>query len=169
MDVLVALILSCSLHPDDNLVQGLAYRMSVANQFFVGDLSNLNTYDSAKSTAEAMRIANAIKTAGGRPAVGLMAVPLDWAARFGRAPEDLFDGCTNISIGTAMLSDFNRLCIGGPTRTRAGPRLHPPPSRDRDEHSRHRRACDARGREAGGRAAGPRRRFARRACAGLPG
>ena len=121
MDVLLTLILSCSLHPDDNLVQALAYRMSVANQFFVGDLSNLNTYDSAKSTADALRIANAIKTAGGRPAVGLMAVPLDWAERFGRTPEDLFDGCTNISIGTAMLSDFSRLCTAGAARARAGP------------------------------------------------
>lgn len=121
MDVLLTLILSCSLHPDDNLVQALAYRMSVANQFFVGDLSNLNTYDSAKSAAEGLRIANAIKTAGGRPAVGFMAVPLDWAPRFGRAPEDLFDGCTNISIGTAMLSDFSRLCTAGASRARAGP------------------------------------------------
>ena len=121
MDVLLTLILSCSLHTDDRLVQALAYRLSVGNQFFVGDLSTLNTYDSAKTAAEAIKIANAIKVSGGRPAVGLMAIPLDWAPRFGRTPEELFDGCTNISIGTAMLSDFNRLCAAGAARQRPGP------------------------------------------------
>ena len=45
-----------------------------------------------------------------------MSVPLDWAARFGRQPDDLFDGCTNIAIGTAMLSDYARLCTAGPAR-----------------------------------------------------
>jgi hypothetical protein len=31
-------------------------------------------------------------------------VPLEWAARFGRQPRDLFDGCTNIAIATSMYS-----------------------------------------------------------------
>jgi hypothetical protein len=110
MDVLVALILSCSLHFDDHLVEALARKLSITNQYFVGDLSDLNTYDSAKSVADARRIVDAIIAKGDRPAVGFMAVPVTWAARFGRTTDDLFDGCTNISIATAMLSDYERAC-----------------------------------------------------------
>ncbi len=118
MDVLLTLILSCSVHFDDSLVHALSYKLSVGNQYFVGDLTNLNTYDGAKSVADARKIIDAIKATGGRPAVGFMAVPVDWAARFGRTPDDLFDGCTNIAIGTAMLSDFARLCTVRPGRHR---------------------------------------------------
>jgi hypothetical protein len=59
MDVLVALILSCSLHFDDHLVEALSRKLSINNQYFVGDLSDLNTYDSAKSVADARRIVDA--------------------------------------------------------------------------------------------------------------
>lgn len=123
MDVLLALILSCSLHPDDDLVLALASTLSQSNQFFVGDLSNLETYDSAKSAADVLRIATRVKDAGGRPAIGYLAVPLEWAARFGRTPEDLTDGCTNIAIATAMLADFARVCSAGAARSRHSPHL----------------------------------------------
>lgn len=123
MDVLLALILSCSLHPDDDLVLALASTLSQGNQFFVGDLSNLETYDSAKSTADALRIATRLKEAGGRPAIGYLAVPLEWAARFGRTPDDLTDGCTNVAIATAVLADFARVCSAGPARPRSSRRL----------------------------------------------
>jgi hypothetical protein len=128
MDVLLALILSCSLHPDDDLVLALASKLSQGNQFFVGDLSNLETYDGAKSAADALGIATRIKGAGGRPAIGYLAVPLEWAARFGRTPDDLTDGCTNIAIATAMLADFARVCSAGPAR--------PKPSRGRPPRRR---------------------------------
>lgn len=118
MDVLLALILACSLHADDDLVLALASTLSQGNQFFVGDLSNLETYDGAKSGPEALRIAAKVKAAGGRPAVGYLALPVEWAARFGRAPDDLTDGCTNIAVGTAMLADFARVCSAGPARHR---------------------------------------------------
>jgi hypothetical protein len=128
VDLLLTLILSCSVHLDDSLVEALSYKLSIGNQYFVGDLTTLNTYDGAKSATEARRIVDAIKAAGGRPAVGFMALPVDWAARFGRTPEDLFDGCTNIAIGTSMLSDFARLCTVRRARHRPGsrPRGHPP-------------------------------------------
>lgn len=116
MDVLLALILSCSLHADDDLVLALASTLSQGNQFFVGDLSNLETYEGAKSGVEALRIATKVKAAGGRPAIGYLALPLEWAARFGRTPDDLTDGCTNIAIGTAVLSDFARVCAAGRSR-----------------------------------------------------
>ena len=153
MDVLLTLILSCSVHLDDSLVEALAYKLSIGNQYFVADLTTLNTYDTARTPADALRLVDAIKAVGGRPAVGYMSVPLDWAARFGRQPDDLFDGCTNIAIGTAMLSDYARLCTAGsgspaPSRIQAAaaaaphhprPHLHSSPARDRDELAGHRR------------------------------
>jgi hypothetical protein len=118
LDLLLTLILSCSVHLDDSLVEALSYKLSAGNQYFVGDLTTLQTYDAAKSVADARRIVESIKAAGGRPAIGLMAIPVEWAARFAREPDDLFDGCTNIAVGTSMLSDFARRCTIGPARHR---------------------------------------------------
>jgi hypothetical protein len=118
MELLAALILSCSFHYDDHLVEALARKLSITNQYFVGDLTDLNTYDSAHSVEEASRIVDAIVAKGDRPAVGFMAVPSTWAARFGRNVDDLFDGCTNISIATAMLSDYERSCTLNPDHRR---------------------------------------------------
>ena len=116
MDLLAALILCCSFHSDDHLVEALARKLRITNQYFVGNLSDLNTYDSAKSIADAHRIVDAIIAKGDRPAVGFMAVPITWAARFGRTTDDLFDGCTNISIATAMLSEYEHACTLRPDR-----------------------------------------------------
>jgi hypothetical protein len=109
VDVL-ALILACSLHPDDALVRVMVDVQSGGNVYFVGDLVTLKTNDNLTSAAEALRVAEDIAKHGGRPAVGLLGVPLDWAARFGRSPRDLFDGCTNLAIGTAMFSEYQDAC-----------------------------------------------------------
>ena len=110
MDILLALILSCSVHLDDHLVEALAMTLSMSNRYFVGDLSTLDTYDNARSVAEAHEIVDAILARGGRPAVGYLAVPIAWAVRFGRATDDLFYGCVNIGIATSMLSEYNDAC-----------------------------------------------------------
>jgi hypothetical protein len=109
MDVL-ALILACSLHSDDALVRTMVDVQSGGNMYFVGDLATLKTNDSLTSAADALRAADEIANHGGRPAVGLLGVPLDWAARFGHGPLDLFNGCTNIAIGTAMFSEYADAC-----------------------------------------------------------
>jgi hypothetical protein len=109
VDVL-ALILACSLHYDDALVRVMVDVQSGGNAYFVGDLATLKTNDNLTSAAEALRAAEDIAKHGGRPAVGLLGVPLDWAARFGRSPRDLFDGCTNLAIGTAMFSEYQDAC-----------------------------------------------------------
>jgi TolB-like protein len=120
VDVLLAFILSCSVHYDDHLVEALATTLSKSNQFFVGDLSTLDTYDGAHSVVEARKVVEAITTRGGRPAVGFMAVPVAWASRFGRTTDDLFDGCVNIGIATAMLSEYQRGCTVGPAQKPTG-------------------------------------------------
>ncbi len=79
MDVLLALILSCSVHYDDHLVEALAMKLSIGNQHFVGDLATLNTYDTARSIADAQKFVDAIAAKGGRAAVGYMSVPVAWA------------------------------------------------------------------------------------------
>jgi hypothetical protein len=131
MDVLTV-ILACSLHPDDQLVRTLVDVQSSGNRFFVGDLRTLKTNDSLRSADDALRFAEDLQRRGGRPAVGLLGVPVDWAQRFGRAPEELFDACTNVSIATAAFSDYYRRCsIGrGARRLRAHPRHSAPREAD---------------------------------------
>jgi hypothetical protein len=130
VDVLLALILSCSVHTDDHLVEALAAKLSLDNQYFVGDLSNLNTYDNAHSVAEARKVVDVILAKGGRPAVGYLAVPVTWAAHFGRNVDDLFDSCINIGVATAMLSEFDHACaIGSDHRSRAKRHSHRRPNR----------------------------------------
>jgi hypothetical protein len=121
VDVL-AIILACSLHPDDALVRTLVDVQSSGNVYFVGDLATLKTNDSLTSSAAALRFAEDLRRHGGRPAVGLLGVPLEWAGRYGRAPIELFDACTNIAVGTAALAEFHDACRG--RRSVRGPRLH---------------------------------------------
>jgi len=130
MDVL-ALILACSLHADDALVRVMVDVQSGGNLYFVGDLATLKTNDGLTSAADALRAAEEIAKHGGRPAVGLLGVPLDWAARFGHGPLDLFDGCTNIAIGTAMFSEYADACSPRrpPSQLTSQPRGRRRPSR----------------------------------------
>jgi hypothetical protein len=97
---------------------------SSGNFFFVGDLKTLKTNDDLHSAADALRFAESVQSRGGRPAVGLLGVPLEWAARYGRTPIELFDGCTNISIGTAALTNYYERCTSaiGASRSSGGHR-----------------------------------------------
>jgi hypothetical protein len=113
MDIL-AIILACSLHPDDELLRTLVDIESSGNVYFVGDLATLKTNDSLTSAEAALRFAEDLRRHGGRPAVGLLGVPLDWAGRYGRAPIELFDACTNVAIATAAFTDYARACVGDP-------------------------------------------------------
>jgi len=116
VDVL-AIILACSLHPDDALVRALVDVQSSGNTFFVGDLATLKTNDGLASADAALRYAEDLARHGGRPAVGLLGVPLSWAARYGRSPIELFDGCTDVAIATAAFAEYQARCA--PARLRA--------------------------------------------------
>jgi hypothetical protein len=119
VDLLLTLVLSCSVHYDDHLVEALATKLSNANQYFVGDLAKLDTFESARSVDEARHIVDEITARGGRAAAGYMAIPVTWAARFGRSVDDLFDGCINIGVGSAVLSEYQRACTAGHLRRSA--------------------------------------------------
>jgi hypothetical protein len=107
---LLTIILACSLHPDDQLVEAFIRKVSDANPLFLGDFVTLATHHDLTSPDQALELATPISTKGGRPALGLMAIPVSWAARFNREPADLLDACTNISIGTAMMASFATEC-----------------------------------------------------------
>jgi hypothetical protein len=122
MDVL-AIILACSLHPDDTFVRTLVDVQSGGNVYFVGDLATLKTNDALASPAAALRFAEELRRHGGKPAVGLLGIPLAWAGRYGRAPIELFDGCTNVAVATAAFAEYQERCA--PARPRAAPGRSP--------------------------------------------
>lgn len=120
MDVL-ALILACSVYPDDHLVRAMVDLASQGNVYFVGDLATLMTFDHTGTLADAERLVGELEHQGGRPVVGLMGVPQEWATRFGRSPRDLLDACTNIWVGTAVLAKHMESCLAEHTVAPPGP------------------------------------------------
>jgi hypothetical protein len=139
---LLTIILACSLHPDDRLVEAFVRKVSDANSLLVGDFVTLETHDDLRSVDEALDLAEELVRKGGRPGLGLMAIPMSWAARFNREPRDLLDGCTNISIGTAMMAAFAAKCD---VPTRAGRKGQAPRHRWRPPTSAAQRECVMRG------------------------
>ena len=80
---LLTVILACSLHPDDRLVEAFIRKVSDSNPLFVGDFVSLDTHDDLGSPEQALELARSIAERGGRPALGLMAIPMTWAGKFG--------------------------------------------------------------------------------------
>ena len=139
MDVL-AIVLACSLHPDDALLRALVDVQSGGNPYFVGDLATLKTNDALTSAGVALQYAENLAKYGGKPAVGLLGVPLSWAGRYGRPSIDLFDPCTNVAVATAAFAEYAQDCAR-PSRAAHGLRAkRPRPARDaRSSHGQ--RAC----------------------------
>jgi hypothetical protein len=109
MDVLAA-ILTCSLHGDDALVRAIVDNAH-DNPFAVLTPELDAATDPQPHTLDAaVAQLKAAAADGGEPRLGLMQVPAPWASAFGRKPQDLFEPCINISIGTAMLSEFDYVC-----------------------------------------------------------
>ena len=110
MDVLT-LILACSVYPDDSLVRAMVDLASQGNPHFVGDMTTLATFDKTSNTNDAERLVAELGRQGGRPVVGLMGIPPSWAVRYGRTRHELYDGCVNIWVGTAVLSSHYESCV----------------------------------------------------------
>jgi hypothetical protein len=114
MDLLTT-ILSCSLYlADDDLVRAIAQSTSEANPDFVLDASvdwtQVDPPPTPKTAADAVARTKSIVAKGGRPLLGLMQVPPVWLSAFGRDLAEAFNPCTNIAVGTAMLSQFDFEC-----------------------------------------------------------
>jgi len=106
----LALILSCSSHPDDGLIRALVSVQSGGNALSVGDLRTLRSIDDLTNADAALAAVARIRQHGGRPAVGLLGIPTSWGALYGVSDRDLFDGCTNLQVGSAVLTDYARSC-----------------------------------------------------------
>jgi hypothetical protein len=112
MDALVA-ILACSLYRDDPLVRAIVDNAQ-GNPYAIltpqldPDTGSLSS--APKTLDAAVAELRDLIAQGAAPLLGLMQVPVAWASTFGRAPRDLFDPCINVSIGSAMLSEFSYAC-----------------------------------------------------------
>ncbi|MGD0680239.1 MAG: hypothetical protein ABSC94_33090 [Polyangiaceae bacterium] len=129
MDVLTT-ILTCSLYlADDALVRAIAESTSEKNPYFVLDTSvdwtQVDPPPPPKTAAEALARTNDILAKGGRPLLGLLEVPPAWLNAFNRDLPDAFDPCTNVAVGTAMLSEFDFEC-GAAAAAKAAPKAHEP-------------------------------------------
>jgi hypothetical protein len=132
---LLSVILACSLYTaDDDLVRAIAESNSQSNPDFVQNTSidptQMDAPPPAKTFDAAVAQARGILSSGGRPILGLMQVTPSWLDAFGRELKDAFDPCTNIAIGTAMLSAFDYACAREGTSPRARPKPLPPSGRE---------------------------------------
>jgi hypothetical protein len=108
-------ILTCSLYAsDDALVRAIAEGPSESNPYVVlaamrehGEVLPLAT---PRTDREATALATGLVARGARPLLGLLQVPPVWLAAFGRPLAGAFDPCTNVAIGSAMLSEFDYEC-----------------------------------------------------------
>jgi len=127
MDVL-AIILACSVYPDETLVRAMVDLGSQRNPHFVGDLSTMATYDGLRSRSDARRVVRELERGGGQPLLGLLALPPAWARHYGQSTDSLFDGCMNVWIGTTALASHYEACRQDHA-PRAPPREPPAPPR----------------------------------------
>jgi hypothetical protein len=110
MDLLTT-ILTCSLYAsDDALVRAIAEGPSRTNPYLVLDPAADPDEAEPDSGAQATARARSLLARGGRPVLGLLEVSPAWLDVFGRPLESAFEPCTNIAIGTAMLSEFDYEC-----------------------------------------------------------
>jgi|HubBroStandDraft_1064217.scaffolds.fasta_scaffold28619_2 hypothetical protein len=116
MDLLTT-ILACSLYAsDDALVRAIAEGPSGKNPYLVLDAAvdptQVDPPPAPKTESEAMARAQELLAQSGRPLLGLLELPPAWLDVFGRDLPSAFDPCTNIAVGTAMLSEFDFECGG---------------------------------------------------------
>lgn len=111
MDVLTA-ILGCSMYMDDNLTRAIMESTSQSNPYFVQNTSlDFAPPEALPTNADdATMRAETIAAHGGRAVLGVMQIPVVWLKSFGRTTRDAFDPCINVTIGTAMLSQFAYEC-----------------------------------------------------------
>ena len=114
MDLLTT-ILTCSLYAsDDAVVRAIAEGPSGSNPYLVtgpvADSAEAGASPLPKNETEATARAKGLIAQGGRPLLGLLELLPAWLDLFGRPLSSAFDPCTNIAIGSAMLSEFDHEC-----------------------------------------------------------
>jgi hypothetical protein len=106
MDILM-LILTCSLFHDDALVRSIIWVQSDNHVYYVGTQNGALPPQYLETYPDAEKALVNIHKLGGKALIGLMGLPEDIATEYGLKPEDLFDPCTNIKVGTSILSSIS--------------------------------------------------------------
>jgi hypothetical protein len=116
---LLTVLSSCSLAKDFGLVLAMALTYSKGEPYTVRAATDVGRVplDDAKllGDAEAPRTRDTARAEMRQlkhPIVGLLPVPVEWAARYQHTSEDLLDACAGVSVATAQLSEFERACAG---------------------------------------------------------
>jgi Transglycosylase SLT domain len=122
---LLSTLLACSLYTADApLVRAIAQSNSHGNPFSVVDPTldyrRVEVPPEPTTLEAALARLSELASKGGTPLLGLMQVPAAWMTTFGRGPRDAFDACTNVSVGTAMLSALAHECA-----KEGAPRIEP--------------------------------------------
>lgn len=109
MDIL-AFILACSLFSDDVTAQSIINVQSSACVYYVGDSTGLVPASYADNIADAINQIHVVRRHKGKPLIGLMGIPSHLARKYGYNPEDLFNPCKNIAVGSSILSEIETDC-----------------------------------------------------------
>lgn len=114
---IAALFLACSVHPDDALLSAIAHVYGRGNPYVITDVSlqMLGQDDAggelvASSPTAARAAVRRILARGGEPVVGLLPVRPQWAEEFGMTWEALFDGCADVQVASAKVSELDYAC-----------------------------------------------------------
>ena len=98
------LVLACSFIQDDSLVRSICYVQSQNNIYYVGESTGIVLPQCPDSLDDAKKALDMVRRKGGKAVLGLMGIPEETAAEYNLKPSDLFDPCTNIHVGTSILS-----------------------------------------------------------------
>ncbi|MGH7438740.1 MAG: hypothetical protein ACRENE_23885, partial [Polyangiaceae bacterium] len=114
MDLLTT-ILTCSLYAsDDALVRAIAEGPAGGNPYVVvnpvSDPAGVDPPPPPTGAKEALSRAQDLIGGRARPLLGLLQLPPAWLDAFGQPLASAFDPCTNVAVGTAMLSQFDYEC-----------------------------------------------------------
>jgi len=116
MDI-AALLLACSVHPDDSLLSSIAYVYSRESRYAVVDVRLHDLDQDAPgrvmdpgSPAAARAVIDRIAAAGGEPVFGLLPVRVEWLSEFGKTLDDALQPCGSIELASAKISEFDYAC-----------------------------------------------------------
>jgi hypothetical protein len=113
---IAALLLACSVHPDDALLSSIAYVHGRGAPYAVIDVSLQPAEQDddglvrTPSSSAARALVDRILSTGGEPVLGLLPARPEWATEFGKAVDDLLDPCGAVEVASAKLSAFDYVC-----------------------------------------------------------
>lgn len=116
---LTELLLACSLHADQRLLEAIVDVYSAGNPSTVVDVGisalegqdqPLAVLDGTRSSGSARADAFRMLAQGGDPLFGLLPVRPAWAREFGKSVDDLFEPCANVAVASAKISEFDYAC-----------------------------------------------------------